>query len=185
MNYQKPYRQKRKPIYDASTGEPPTEQQTEAMKAQAKRVADYWLGVRDYSSQEIYKKIERKGIIPEIIIETIKEYTDKGYLDDHRFAENFVYSKMTYEKYGVSTIRYKLYQKGIDREIVDEVIENINTEELNDNAYQVAYKKALSNRNVPSQKRLQQIVGVLARKGYTNDVFKVAQQAIADVDNET
>lgn len=179
-----PYKKKRKPIYDASTGEPPTPEQNDAMRKQAIRVVDYWLTLRDHSRKELYEKIHRKGITDEIAEEVLNKYADRGYIDDYRFAERFVETKIEYQQYGKQGLKYKLKEKGVDSEIIDQILETVDADTELLNAQTVAYKKAVSNRKQDNQKRVNQIVGLLARRGYTSNVFKIAQEAIAQVDEE-
>lgn len=178
------YKKPRKPIYDASTGEPPTEDEIARMKKQARNVIDYWLAASDRSSKELYDKVIKKGITDDVAREVLAVYAEKGYIDDRRYAESFVRSKMTYDRLGVRAIGYKLSQKGIDRDLIEEVLAEIDTDEQAENALELATKKARSNIRFEKQKRLQQIVRLLASKGYSDNIFGVAQEAIQIVDDE-
>lgn len=177
--YQK---RKRKPIYDERTGEPPTEDQIERMTAQAKRVVEYWIASRDHSRKELYEKIKRKGITDQVADEVLDHYEEKGWINDENFAELFVNSKIRYEKYGRQALKYKLREKGVSQDIIDKVLEEIEPETEEENARSIALKKALSTQKVEHQKRVNQIVGMLVRKGYGSNVWRIAQEAIEEAD---
>lgn len=179
------YYKKRKPIYDENSGEPPTEDQIQAMTAQAKRVAEYWLATRDHSRKEIFEKIKRKGITNDVADKVLDHYEDLGWINDANFAENFVNSKVQYEKYGRQALTYKLREKGINQDIIDDVLERmIEPETEEENARALALKKAKTTTRVERQKRVNQIVGMLVRKGHSSNVWKIAQEAIDEVDAE-
>lgn len=177
-------KRKRKPIYDETSGEPPTEDQVVAMTAQAKRVAEYWLATRDHSRKELYEKIKRKGITDDVADLVLDSYEEMGWVNDENFAENFVRSKMRYERYGSQAIKYKLREKGVSQDIIEKVLEEVEPETEEENAKAIALKKALSTQKVEKQKRVNQIVGMLVRKGYSSNVWKIAQEAIEEADSD-
>ena len=53
----------------------------------------------------------------------ILEYLlDNRFVDDERFARSFVRGKLNQSGWGVKKIRFHLIQKGIDKELIDEVL---------------------------------------------------------------
>lgn len=178
-------RKKRKPIYDASSGVPPTEEQNEKMLKQAKNVANYWIDQADKSRYELFTKIKNKGITDEIANQVLDRLEELNYINDERFAENFVYSKRTYEKLGTKAISYKLKLKGISQDIIDNVLADVDEEQEDENAKEIALRKARTNKRYEYNKRLQQIAGLLARRGYSGGaIFRIAKEAIEEADNE-
>lgn len=181
MSYANSYggKKKRKPIYDATLGLPPTEEQNVAMTKQAKNVANWWLEQFDKSRKEIFDKIKNKGITDEIANSVLDEYEKLGYINDKRFAENFIYSKTTYEKLGKQAIKYKLMQKGVANHIIEEALSEIEDENLEDNARILAERKLRSTAKYEPYKRVQNIANHLMRKGYNGGVaFRIAKEVI-------
>jgi regulatory protein len=180
-------RKKRKPIYDPETGVPPTEEQIAKMRKQAMNVIAYWLNQGDQPRKKMYDKlVDGKGIIPEVADKILDEMEEKGYIDDQRYAENFVESKMRYEKLGAFAIKQKLSLKGIPKDIIDEVTSNIEVEEQEENAMELARKRIYPTRNMEPQKRLQNIAAYLVRRGYNGGVaFRVAKDALTEAKEET
>lgn len=178
-------KKKRKPIYDETLGEPPTEEQIEKMTKQAKNVAYYWIDQTDKSRFELFTKIKNKGITDEVANSVLDKMEEAGYIDDSRFAENFVYSKQKYEKLGARGIGYKLKLKGVEQDIIDVALASIEEEDEEENAKLVALKKARSTQKLDMNKRIQQIAGMLARKGYSGSmIFRIAKEAIEEADAE-
>jgi regulatory protein len=81
-----------------------------------------WLLNRPHSIREFKDYLYRKKAEPELTEKLIEEFSQKGYLDDVKFAVWF--SELRGRK-GKSdrALRAELFKKGIGREVVDEVIE--------------------------------------------------------------
>ena len=75
--------------------------------------------MRDYLKKKGYD-----GLIINNVIEKLKEY---NYINDKAFAESYVSTYKT--KYGINMIKNKLLQKGVSKEIVDEVLVEFESEE--------------------------------------------------------
>lgn len=180
-----PYKKKRKPIYDAESGVPPTDEEIEKMERQAKNVAEYWLGISDRSRKELFTKIKAKGITDEVANKVLDYYEERDYINDERFAHSFVYSKTTYDKLGKRSIAYKLREKGVDPDLIEAAIAEIDDEHEEEQAKELALRKAKTNRRYDNQKRVQQIAGLLSRRGYSGSlIFRLAKEAIEEVDAE-
>jgi regulatory protein len=174
------YKKKRKPIYDETTGVPPTEEQIEKMTRQAKNVAFYWVDQADKSRHELFTKIKNKGITDEIANEVLDSLEEKDYINDQRFAENFVYSKQTYDKLGKRAIGFKLKSKGVAQHIIDNVLMEIVEDDEEEAARDIIERKLMSTANLDPQKRLTRLASLLVRKGYsTSMAFRVVKEMIA------
>src|SRR3954453_13851880 len=85
------------------------------------------LAGQDYSVAKLREKLEaRHGEIPESVIQQL---IAKKFLNDRRFAENFVARR---KNRGVAQLREELLSKGIDREIVDEILSRAEWPSLRD-----------------------------------------------------
>jgi regulatory protein len=80
-----------------------------------------WLMNRPHSEREFRDYLYRKKAEPEQIENFVSEFTDKGYLDNSKFA---VWLTELQARRGKSdrAIRSELFKKGISREVVDEVL---------------------------------------------------------------
>lgn len=87
------------------------------------------LAYRARSCKEVMEYLERKGFSQEISESVVKEMERYGYINDDRFASDFIaYRKARGD--GLIKIRYELHLKGIDQQIVNEKIaENFSPEE--------------------------------------------------------
>ena len=175
------YKNKRKPIYDESLGLPPTEEQIEKMEKQAKNVAYYWVDQAEKSRKELFDKIKNKGITDDIANELLDKMEELDYVNDTRFAENFVYSKQQYDKLGKRAISFKLKTKGVAQDIIDTVLADVVDEDEEENARLLIERKLFGTRNLDDQKRLTRLASLLARKGYsTSMAFRLVKELIAE-----
>lgn len=96
------------------------------------RRADYYLsfilGSRSYSVGQVNQKLTQKGFDKNTRKRIIREYVEKGYLDDTRFARNLINSLMTHKPAGraylLAHLRSKYIADHIASEIVDQALEN-------------------------------------------------------------
>ncbi len=71
---------------------------------------------REHSILELSRKLTEKTDHPELVPEIIEELVHKKYLDDARFAESFMRSRVT-KGYGPLRIKRELKEKGITENI--------------------------------------------------------------------
>jgi len=149
---------------------------------QAKTSAYRYLGNRNHSSFELKLKLSKKGYQKEIINKVIIELKGKGYIDDHKFAESFVRTRVERRKEGIVKINSELRKRGINNEIISEVISNSSNDPIHfDNALELAEKKyqTLKNKSLEYQKLKGRLFNFLKGKGYTPDIiFKVIDNVL-------
>ncbi|MBT3917646.1 MAG: recombination regulator RecX [Nitrosomonadales bacterium] len=95
-----------------------------------KKRALYYLGKREYSRLELYKKINAYAKELELETHNIKtmlnDLESDNWLSDQRFTEQFIFSKKS--KYGAEKIRYELKNRGVDENIINNELIKIETE---------------------------------------------------------
>lgn len=106
--------------------------------------------------RELYEKSDIEKVIARL--------EEKDYLDDRKFAEWFIENR--FAKKGISEIRLRqeLAKKGIDKNLIDELLENSprnETEEI---------KKAIQKRGPKTEP--QKLLGYLARHGFSLDLSR-------------
>ena len=133
------------------------------------------LSMRDHSAKELLTKLRQKGFSEgaEQAVEKLKEY---GYVDDRRFAQSYANELQRVKKYGKRRIESELFKKGIDRETIFEV-----TEELElDNSELVSIIERKYLRYLDSEKGVQKTVNALLRLGYSFGEIKEALNTVKE-----
>lgn len=80
-----------------------------------------WLLMRPHSEREFKDYLKRKNADKELIESWLVEFRDRKYLDDTAFAKWFGGNRARKNKSN-RAIKSELYSKGIDREVIDQVI---------------------------------------------------------------
>lgn len=134
-----------------------------------------YLSGRDHSAHELKLKITKKGYDPGIADEVILDLSEKGLINDRRFAEKFASDKMELQKWGPSKIRNALLKKGIARETTQKVTQKL-SESLEQHGICVDLlrkRKAYFLRETDTLKRKQKMYRYLAGKGFrTGDITR-------------
>ena len=87
----------------------------------AKLRALHLLEVKDRTEAQLRQKLKEDGYPDEVTDAALQYVKGFGYVDDNRYAENFIQSRRNSKSR--REIQAALYQKGLDREIVQRTLE--------------------------------------------------------------
>ena len=138
------------------------------------------LSRRDHGEKELLIKLRQKGFKEEAeeAIEKLKYY---GYIDDRRFAENYVKELIRIKHYGKRRVEQELYRKGIDREIISEVLEAAEFPE----SELVSLIERKYYRYLTDEKGIKKTINSLLRMGYSYGEIKDALKAVSETEEIT
>lgn len=145
------------------------------------------LSFRARSTKEIEAKLREKGYEPPTIKYVIEKLKELKYLDDIAFTHSYIKEKQNFKKAGKKLLKQELHQKGIDKETIDQLVEeNITYEDEYERALELAQKKN-SSFGIKEDKnsKYRKLSGLLARKGYSFDVISKVIRAVLAVDVES
>lgn len=94
----------------------------------ARGIAFRFLGYSARSRAEIQKRLERDEFPDEIITQVIGELEAAGYLNDTKFAQDWVEDRADRKRYGRTRLAAELSRKGVDRESIHEALAGIDEE---------------------------------------------------------
>jgi regulatory protein len=97
--------------------------QAESDKFRATEGAYRLLSMRPHSALELKLKLKKRGFSDDIIETIIKKFKKEGYLNDHDFAVAYVKSRLASKPRGRRMLLSELLQKGVKRELADEVLD--------------------------------------------------------------
>jgi len=92
----------------------------EAELSKAKEIALRYLSFRPRTEHEIHLKLKKHDIHSELIHECLTELKEKDYINDEKFAFNWVLERRDYKLRSPSTIKCELLIKGVDKKIIEE-----------------------------------------------------------------
>lgn len=133
------------------------------------------LSRRDHSEKELIEKLRQKGH-GEFACEAVDKLSEYGYIDDRRFAFVFADELIRLKSYGKKRIEQELYRKGINRDIIGEVISECEfpAEKLTE-LIERKYCRSLND-----EKGVNKTVNALLRLGYSYAEIRDAIKEITD-----
>lgn len=143
------------------------------------RISVYNYGIsvlsrRANSEYELRLKMQDKGFDSQLIDNAIIKLKEQKYLDDERYCEMFINDKINISKYGTRKIKEALYYKGINKEIIEEKIKNISTEDEEERAFKLGEKKLISIKEEDTLKKGRKLSNYLIGKGFEYETVKKA-----------
>ena len=144
------------------------------LKKRATLRAMHILERTDKTEAQLRKKLEESEYPKEAVESAIAYVTSYGYLDDRRYAKHYIEWKKKGK--GKARLKMELVQKGISREIIEEVLESTDFGETREMIRQIILKKRKTN--IPmNEKEKQKLYGFLMRKGFpSSDILAVMRE---------
>lgn len=140
----------------------------------------YLLDYRDYSYKELFKKLS-ENYDEEICYYAVDKLVSLGIINDRRYAENLARKYIEVKKYGFYRASNEMYRKGIDRELVDEILE-VYRDSTSDRICELINKKyhdCLDDRD-----KIRKMKNALVRQGYSFDEINTAIRMLECADDD-
>lgn len=134
------------------------------------------LSRRDHSELELKRKLLQKGADASEVVSLFEEFRARGYLDDRRFAENFVQSRRG-KSWGPRRFRQELMARGIAGELASEILER--AEGLDQTAVREKLE-SLVDREVRKGREAPKIAASLIRRGFSPSSVQAALRRSTD-----
>ncbi len=149
----------------------------EALQQAVERAYNY-LSYRQRSREEVRRYLRRKQTAPEIIDAALERLDRLELVNDHEFASFWAENREQYSPRGARAIKNELRMKGVNREVVDELISDEKDEEF---ALRAGRKKALSLLHHPSMDYMTfrtRLGSFLQRRGFHYEVVARTVKAL-------
>ena len=135
----------------------------------------HYCNYQERCKKEIYAKLssfELNNDDMNFIVEFLQE---EGFINDERYCRSYVKSKLNLKKWGVNKIKLALITKGIDKEIIDNVIS-----EIDKDSYKEELLNLLKNKKIEETdpyKRKAKLIRYAVSKGYfLNEVMECVEK---------
>jgi regulatory protein len=147
----------------------------------AKDYAMYLLSASAKTRGQLEEKLLGKSYPEDVVSEALDRLTEVGLIDDEAYARAFVSSRHEVRGLSASAIRRELQRKGVDKEIADEAVTSIDSDDEWERAYDLVARKAKSMHRLDKDTKVRRLVSMLARKGYGGGIaYGVVKQFLAD-----
>jgi regulatory protein len=156
----------------------------ENLKYEIKQSAFNLLARRLHSTSELRTKLRQKYHHPEFIEEIINHLSENKYLDDEKFAAEFIEEKNKAKLWGNYKIKTELKRRGINNSIIGDEFIDDHLKNSSETLRMAAEKKLriLQNRNLPDDKLKQKLITYLLGKGYNYDDIKSLADTLLNTD---
>jgi regulatory protein len=128
------------------------------------------LGNRNFSEQEMHKRLVSKGETEENAAETVRWLARLGYINDSDYATLIVRHYVT-KGYGEARIKSELFKRGIPKDYWEEKLAEVGEDEQGDAAVEFLAKKL---RGSADKDDLRRASDALVRRGYSYDDARTA-----------
>lgn len=101
-------------------------------KAKAVELATSYLSYQPRTIKEIKDYLKKHEVEAEVADQAVSTLSELGYIDDASFARLFVKNNLHVGKDGPNSVKRKLLQKGVDDNIITDILDETNEDEWND-----------------------------------------------------
>ncbi|OGX24235.1 MAG: hypothetical protein A3J51_01550 [Omnitrophica WOR_2 bacterium RIFCSPHIGHO2_02_FULL_45_21] len=128
------------------------------------------------SEEEIRQKLNLKKYAPPVIAKTVSYFKGLDYINDLEFARRWVNSRLR-KPLGLKAIAIELKQKGVSKEIIDELIEQkkrvVDERRVVQELAEEYFDKLRGKKERP-EKLKAKLYGYLLRRGFSTEVISDA-----------
>lgn len=140
-----------------------------------------FLSRRPYGTKELIKKLCEKGHEKKSAEKACERLTELGLLNDEEFARILANELLERKNYGIKRIKKELSFRGIDREIVENIIDTLDNDPQS--RIIIIIKKKYMNK-IGDEKGKKRAIDALMRLGYSYSDIKNALNTIDDFNEE-
>lgn len=147
-------------------------------RKRCKDKAMWLISYRDHSRKELFDKLKKD--YPEDVAEAAVERMEElGLINDANYARRLTEDLISLKHLGERGIRQKLYEKGIDRDLIDEILEDTEVDEAEQIRAVIEKKYA---RNLDDEKVRRRAVSALQRLGFGYSSIKSVLNEYTDIE---
>ncbi|HOB87075.1 MAG TPA: regulatory protein RecX [Bacillota bacterium] len=143
----------------------------ESILKKARGRALRYLGYRPRTGKELADYLRKGGYEEQVIAAIMKEMMEYGYIDDRRFADDYIRSSKL-RGIGLRRAVNELKRKGIARSITEECLKLYDAQEEEAQAKALVEKKIRNRRGGLDRKAAANLGAYLYRRGFRSDVIR-------------
>lgn len=136
------------------------------------------IAIKDRTEKELRTKLKEKNFDEIQIEETVSFLNEYGYINDNRYAEHFTNDAINLKKWGKARVRTELLRKGVDRDIIDSVIEEAFSE-LEQDRLLLQMESRFGNADFGNMKERTRIFNFYLRRGFSPEEIKGAMNSLS------
>ncbi|MFG2919195.1 recombination regulator RecX [Kitasatospora sp. NPDC048298] len=178
-----------------ATGRAGEEDAGRASRKQAEESADPESRARDIclrlltgaakTRKQLADALRKREIPEEVADEVLTRLEEVGLIDDAAFAAAWVESRHAVRGLSRRALAQELRTKGVAADLVEQAVAQLDHDDETDAARALVERKLRSTRGLDPQVRTRRLVGMLARRGYSEGLaFRVVRGALEEEQSE-
>lgn len=129
--------------------------------------------------RQLADALAKRDIPEEVSEQVLSRFEEVGLIDDDAFAGAWVESRHRGRGLARRALAQELRTKGVDPTLVQEALEQLDSDQEEETARELVERKLRSTRGLERDKRLRRLAGMLARKGYPEGMaLRVVRRAL-------
>ncbi len=130
------------------------------------------LSRRSHSAKELRKKLLKRNYSRSKINQVIQGLKESGYLDDEKFAEQWIKNRIEKKPRGKALIKSELLQKGVDRRIIEEKLNSLLPTSREKEMAQHLADKWLNKKRGKEENIKEKLYRYLNNKGFDREIIR-------------
>ena len=126
----------------------------------------------EHCQQEMRDKLKRWGVDADAQDRIVARLVEERFIDDERYARAFVKDKIRYNKWGRRKVQQGLWQKHIDADIQERVLDDVDDSEYLAVLRPLLKQKVKSVKASNDYERTQKLVRFALSRGFTFDLIR-------------
>lgn len=126
---------------------------------------------RPRSEKELKDRLQEKGYSLNAVSDTLIYCRKHHFIDDELFARAWAQGRIK-RPFGLNRISYELYAKGVKKEIIDHVIQEVKREYREEEIiHDIIKNKWKKYQDIEPEKAKARLFGFLSRRGFSRDLI--------------
>ena len=138
----------------------------------------------EHCQHEMLEKMRRWELSDEAQARVMERLVRERYVDDERYARAFVKDKVRYNKWGRRKVEQALWQKHIDEDIRQRVLDEVDDEEYLSVLRPLLQQKRKSTKAQSDYELNQKLVRFALSRGFTFDIIRQCLNVEEEPDDE-
>ena len=131
------------------------------------------------SRAELAESLAKKNVPVEVATELLDRFEEVGLINDADFARQWVQSRQRTRGLAPRVLAMELRRRGIDDEIISEVLGELDPADARAAAHRLVQKKLRSMASLDDTTRIRRLTSMLARRGYAPQLaFDVVREEL-------
>lgn len=135
-----------------------------------------YLTLRDRTKKEMILYLKDKGFDPAEISSVIVRLEELGLIDDEKYADGFIRSRLATKPHSRSSLYRQLYAHHVPDQVIENALSSIPEDSDFENALSVAIKFCRHFRELDRELKRHRVLTRLQSRGYSYDVSRRAYE---------